>query len=150
MRWLKIPPQIVRLLLVTFVIVSCYLILRQILTPVSFGAFGWYRAQALEEISARTPVFAGRQECDQCHAEILQTQAKFAHKTLGCETCHWVGQPHVEDPDVKTAKLTDHTCLRCHEQQAGRPAWFKQITSKKHYAEDRCTECHDGHKPDEK
>jgi hypothetical protein len=47
MRPFKMPPQIVRLVLLTFAIVGSYLVARSFLTPRSFGELGWYRAEAL-------------------------------------------------------------------------------------------------------
>lgn len=149
MRGFNMPPQLVRLCLVTIGIVGVYLAARFLLTPVSFGEFGFYRGQALEEIATRLPVFSGRQACDECHTEVTQTLSNSQHKTIGCETCHGVGQAHVEDPDVKTVRLTDHLCLRCHEELLGRPGWMRQIKPKEHYPGDRCTECHFPHQPNE-
>lgn len=143
------PPQLVRLCLVTIGIVGVYLVARYLLTPESFGQFGFYRGQALEEVATRTPVFSGKQECDACHSEVFEVLLKNEHKGISCESCHGVGQAHVEDPDVKTAKITDHLCLRCHEDLLGRPAWHKQIKVKDHYPGDRCIECHFPHKPKE-
>jgi len=46
-------------------------------TPASFGELGWYRAKALVELRSRTPVYAGKQACDECHSDQLQKLAKF-------------------------------------------------------------------------
>ena len=46
----KLPPQIVRLVLLTVGIVGSYLVARYFLTPSSFGQYGFYRGQALEEV----------------------------------------------------------------------------------------------------
>jgi hypothetical protein len=149
MRRFKLPPQISRLALLTIGIVGSYLVARYLMTPESFGEFGWFRGQALSEVAARTPVFAGQKACDECHSEVLQKVAKFEHKTISCESCHGVGLAHVNDPDVKMEKFTDHHCLRCHEAQPARPQWLKQITPKSHYTGQRCTECHIPHQPNE-
>jgi hypothetical protein len=45
MRRFKMPPQIVRLVLLTLAIVGSYLIARAFLTPASFGELGWYRSR---------------------------------------------------------------------------------------------------------
>ncbi|MEK7677000.1 MAG: cytochrome c3 family protein [Verrucomicrobiota bacterium] len=149
MRRLNMPPQIVRLVLLTIGIVAAYLVARYILTPSSFGQYGFYRGNALEEVAARSPVYAGKKSCDECHSEELQLLAKFEHKTLSCEACHGVGQAHVENPDVKFTKLTDNQCLRCHEASPSRPKWLRQITFKEHYKGQRCTDCHVPHQPNE-
>ena len=145
----RLPPQLVRLLLLTIGIVASYLVARTILTPASFGEFGFYRGQALEEVAARTPVYAGKKACDECHSEVLQKVAKFEHKTVSCESCHGVSKAHAEDPEVKTIKLTESHCVRCHEADPSRPKWLKQVTARKHYVGQHCVECHLPHQPNE-
>jgi hypothetical protein len=148
MRHLKIPPQILRLVLLTVMIVGSYLVARAFLTPPSFGRYGWYRADALAEIAAREPVFAGKRACDECHSDILQKIALKEHRTLSCEACHGVSQEHANNPDRTPIKLTAYHCIRCHEANPSRPAWFKQIVVKDHFS-GKCTECHLPHQPTE-
>jgi hypothetical protein len=145
---MKMPPQILRLVLLTLVIVVTYLVARAFLTPPSFGQLGWYRGEALVEIAARTPVYAGKQACDECHSDILQKLAKDSHRTLSCEACHGVSRDHAENPDIQPVKLTGSHCIRCHEANPSRPGWFKQIVVKDHYG-GKCAECHIPHQPNE-
>jgi len=145
----KIPPQVIRLILLTVVIVATYLVARYYLTPTSFGRFGWYRADALGELASRPTVFAGKKACDECHSDHIQKLAKAEHKTLSYEACHGVAQAHVDNPDLKLEKLTFTHCVRCHEASPSRPKWLKQINSKDHYTGQRCTECHSPHQPNE-
>ena len=140
------PPQIVRLVLLTLGIVSSYLIARAVLTPASFGELGWYRSRALVELRSRTPVYAGKLACDECHSDQLQKLAGFEHKTLSCEACHGVSREHADNPDVLPAKPADNFCLRCHEANPSRPKWFKQIVAQDHYP-GKCVECHKPHQP---
>jgi hypothetical protein len=149
MRRPEMPPQIVRLVLLTIGIVAAYLGARHLLTPASFGQYGWYRGDALEELASHQPVYAGKKACDECHSEVLQTVAKFEHKTVSCESCHGVGRAHADDPEVKLGKLSDNLCTRCHQSNPSRPSWLKQIEPKKHYTGQRCTECHSPHQPNE-
>jgi hypothetical protein len=144
----RMPPQIVRLVLLTVAIVGSYLIARYFMTPPSFGQYGWYRGAALEEIASHTPVYAGKRACDECHSDVLEKLAKGEHKTLSCEACHGVSQDHAENPDVLPMKLTGNHCIRCHEESPSRPAWFKQIVVKEHYS-GKCSECHSPHQPNE-
>jgi len=143
------PPQIFRLVLLTIAIVVTYLIARYLLTPASFEEYGFYRGLALKEHMRHLPVFAGRKACLECHEDIQAKLFKGEHKTIGCESCHGVGQEHVDNHDVKLIKIGDNGCLRCHEASASRPAWLKQIDPKEHYREDKCTGCHVPHQPNE-
>ncbi len=146
---MKMPPQIFRLVLLTLTIVVSYLIARYFLTPSSFGQYGFYRGDALEQVASHEPVYAGKKACDECHSEVLQLLAKAEHKTLSCEGCHGVSQDHAKNPDIMPVKLTGSHCIRCHEANPSKPAWFKQITVKNHYAGQKCTECHVPHQPSE-
>jgi hypothetical protein len=148
----KLPPQVVRLVLLTIAIVGSYLVARFILTPHSFGELGWYRADALTEAVDRPLVYAGKEACIVCHKDQAAKLAKYQHKTLSCEVCHGPGQAHAEkkdDPDYKPAKLGISHCLRCHETDPSRPKFQKQVNSREHYAGQKCTECHVPHAPSE-
>lgn len=143
------PPQIFRLVLLTLAIVSSYVVARWLLTPASFGQYGFYRGDALIEHMSHTPVFAGRKACLECHEDIEQKLAKAEHKTISCESCHGVGKAHVDNPDEKVNKPGDNLCLRCHESNPTRPKWLKQIDPKDHYRGSKCVECHAPHQPNE-
>lgn len=145
----KLPPQIVRLVLLTIGIVGSYMVARAFLTPNSFGQYGWYRGDALMERASQPRAYAGKPACSECHDEKAAQLAKFEHKTLSCEVCHGPGQAHVDNFDVKLAVLTHGHCLRCHEKNPSRPEWHKQINSREHYPGDKCTECHVPHAPSE-
>ena len=101
------------------------------------------------EMASKAPVFAGRKACDEGHSEITIKLAKGDHKQLSCEGCHGVSLNHVGNPDITPVKLTGSHCIRCHEANPTRPAWFHQITVKNHYSEQKCTECHVPHQPNE-
>ena len=145
------PPQISRLVLLTIVIAASYGVARSLITPESFYQYGHFRGDALMEIASREPVYGGKKSCDECHSEILALQAKGPHKTLSCEGCHNASSKHAGNPDLKTtAKLDDKTCMRCHESNPARPAWYKQITLAKHYmGQGACKECHKPHQPND-
>jgi len=158
----QMPPQILRLFLLAVGIVSAYLIARHFLTPRSFRQYGFYRAEALAEVAARQPSFAGRKACEECHSDEVQKMAKFEHKGLGCEGCHGPGQAHSDDPQTNNIVRSAYAmCLRCHEVNPSRPKWHKQISLKTHYSPTKadakadprlnsgCTECHVPHAPSE-
>ncbi len=150
MRWSKLPPQIVRLLLLTLGIVGSYLIARQFLTPPTFGELGWFRAGALEDLASYERVYAGAVACAECHSDQTDEIAGGGHKSLACEGCHGPGQAHADNPDLhKMQILTFSHCVRCHGANPSRPKWHKQIDVSDHYTGDTCTECHLPHQPNE-
>ncbi|MCU0786958.1 MAG: hypothetical protein MUC91_02020 [Verrucomicrobia bacterium] len=141
------PPQVVRLVLLTIGIVGSYLIARYFLTPASFNEYGHYRGAALMEIASHPVVFAGKKSCEDCHFDEFERLGRFEHKTLSCEGCHGAGQAHTENPDIRLAILNFSHCARCHEANPSRPSWHKQIDLRDHYAGEACTECHVAHAP---
>jgi hypothetical protein len=145
----KIPPQVVRILLLAAAIVSSYTVARAFLTPASFGQFGFYRGDALAEATARPLTYAGRSACSDCHSDELAKLRTDSHRQLSCEVCHGPGQAHVENIDIDMQKLHYSHCIRCHEYNPSRPKNHKQIVAREHYTGSKCTECHVPHAPKE-
>lgn len=143
------PPQILRLVLLTLVIVVTYITARRLLTPATFYQYGHYRAAALGELASRDPKFAGAKACDECHSEVGERQVKDKHKTISCESCHGPLRTHSRNPDVAPVKVGADICLRCHAADPARPVHQKQIVAVDHHHEDKCTECHLPHQPNQ-
>jgi hypothetical protein len=142
------PPQIIRLVLLTIAIVGTYILARFLLTPSSFGQYGNYRGAALGEMSSLPTTFAGKAECTAvCHADQGSKLSAGSHKSLSCEACHGPGGEHAENPDVKLNKEVMVNCIRCHEFNPSRPKWHKQVLVKDHYTGSKCIECHTPHSP---
>ena len=145
-----IPPQFTRLILLAVLIVASYFIARHFLVPASFGQYGWYRGNALQEATVRPIAYAGRIACVACHTEVADKTAKFSHAHLSCEACHGPNQAHADDPTLSPAKITNpRFCLRCHQANPSRPASFPQIEPATHNPEKTCRQCHQPHAPTE-
>lgn len=144
----RIPPQIVRLLLLTLGIVVSYGAMRLVLRPESFGEYGHYRGAALGEAAAHEPVFAGAKSCLECHEETFAERDQHEHRGISCESCHGPARDHVRDPDIGLAAFPAEGCLRCHSPEPARPATQKQVDPSDHF-EGKCVECHLPHKPNE-
>ena len=149
-RLFKMPPQVVRIVLLAVGIVVVYSVARYVLTPPSFRQYGWYRGAALMEVATRDQVYAGKKACEECHSDEYQKLLKHEHKGLACESCHGPGEAHAQDPRKENIDRSSFAaCVRCHEGNPSRPKWHKQIVSKNHYTGTRCTECHVPHSPGE-
>ncbi len=149
-NFFNMPPQVFRLLLLAVSIVVSYSIARYFLTPPSFGKYGWYRGNALVELSDREPVYAGKKACEECHSDEYQKLNKGSHMTLSCEACHGAGKAHADDPSKSNIDKSSYAaCVRCHEANPSRPKWHKQIVTKDHYTGSKCSECHVPHSPSE-
>lgn len=145
----RMPPQLLRLVLVTLAIIATYSVARVLLTPATFGQYGHFRGAALGDAAARPLVYAGAKACDECHGETITQLAKARHKTISCEACHGPNRPHVRNPDIVPVKLNDQHCLRCHLADAARPAKHRQVTLTEHYPGEKCIECHVAHQPNQ-
>lgn len=145
----RLPPQILRLVLLTLVVIATYAVARHLLTPATFGQYGHYRAAALGELSAHRPRFAGAKACTDCHSDEAADLAKDKHRTLSCETCHGEARDHADNPNFDLPKPAADLCLRCHVADPARPAHQPQIVVADHYPGERCTSCHVPHQPNQ-
>ena len=145
----KNAEHLIRVALVFVAAVILFVIVRGMIVPKSFGQYGHYRGNALGEIAARTPVFAGREACANCHQDIVDLKKTGKHVIVGCEACHGPLGKHVEDPgSVVPAKLdTAVLCVKCHEANSAKPKNFPQVISKEHAGGVACGTCHQPHTP---
>ena len=133
------PPQLIRLVLLTIGIVCVYFTARYFLTPDSFGQFGHYRGKALAEIAAREPYGPDKGPATNATTRLCKNWPRTEHQGLSCETCHGPSQAHVESPEVKLPKMSYDKCVRCHAGSPSRPQWLHQINLDTHYTGNVCT-----------
>ena len=134
---------------------------KQMLTPKSFGIYGYYRADAIEEV-AKIPIrHATNASCFSCHAHEAASHLKGRHKTISCEFCHSTYADHIKDgkkvaalPVKKKEEITT-LCLRCHNRAVmARPKDIIQtVVMPDHLKEQKvklthtCNQCHYVHAP---
>jgi hypothetical protein len=147
---LRIPQQVLRLVLVFGVATVGFIIARSALVPDTFGDLGHYRALAVDSIAARGIKYAGHQRCAVCHRSIDQRRLEGHHGGLSCEVCHGPAMDHVNAPgSVKPAAPRERgLCPICHSYDAARPSGFPQIDPVAHNPRAPCVECHDPHEPE--
>jgi uncharacterized CHY-type Zn-finger protein len=126
-----------------------FVALRGFLVPRSFGQYGHFRGNAIQEVAAKPVVYAGHQVCETCHADVLEVKAKGKHVRVACESCHGPLAAHADDPgSVQPEKLdTAVLCVRCHEANSAKPKWFPQVVSADHSSGLPCETCHQPHSP---
>ncbi len=145
---LKDYEHLLRVVLVFAVGTLIFILVRAILVPKSFGEYGHYRGNAIAEIAAKTPVFAGHQACETCHSDVATMKNKGKHVSVNCEACHGALANHADDPSIEPPKLdTANLCVRCHEENGARPAGFPQIHAEEHSGGLPCETCHQPHSP---
>lgn len=127
-----------------------FFVAKGLLVPKGFGVYGHYRAGALADNRGRTPAFAGRQACGDCHADVIEARQGSEHATVGCEACHGALARHAEDPDANKPVKPEpaRVCLVCHLENVAKPKGFPQVDPTEHGDGQPCNECHKPHHPE--
>ena len=148
MAKLKNAEHLLRLAGVFAIGVVLFLVLRAFYIPQSFGQYGHYRGNAIQEMAARPISFAGHKACEDCHADVVQSKHAGKHAGVNCEACHGPLAAHADDPSV-TPQLPDTLvlCARCHEANLAKPKAFPQVDTKDHMGDVPCKTCHQPHDP---
>ncbi|MFQ6031417.1 MAG: multiheme c-type cytochrome [Candidatus Zixiibacteriota bacterium] len=145
----RIPKQILSLTFLFAIVIAALVVARMLLVPHSFGRYGHYRADAVNEIIAQKINYAGYEACIECHDEIYEPKEKSHHKGVSCEACHGPAAKHVEAPDqfVPEAPRKRGYCPLCHGYNPSRPTGFPQIITELHNPGQACMTCHNPHSP---
>jgi cytochrome c553 len=122
------------------------------LTDPSYYRFGYYRADAVTELTEGPIRYLGSPYCmDECHEDRKADWPLSAHKAVQCEVCHGPAPEHPDDGRVLAPTDTIRLCTTCHESMPARPVQQPQIVSAEHPFDDGqvmpCIECHDPHAP---
>ena len=147
--------HVFRVLLVLLLVLVVVVIGRSFLIPKSYGMYGNYRYDNVQEqMDVRAPVHGGARSCADCHDDRFQAVGKGSHAKVSCEVCHGPLGRHVKDGDVVAKMAIDRSpklCGYCHRKIDGRPAKFPQVVFEKHVegglGPKGCLECHDPHSP---
>ncbi|MBF0274538.1 MAG: hypothetical protein HQK84_04830 [Nitrospinae bacterium] len=146
-----------RVFILLLIIIIAGVIVRSMLIPESFGKYGHYRGNALQEEAAREVTFSEQEKCSssECHEMNFLIKDKGKHKPVVCENCHGAFAFHPEekraDPNKFTINRDRSLCLTCHRKEPARPKDFPMIVELEHYVEGGekppCISCHDPHSP---
>src|ERR1035437_5397573 len=146
---MKIPQQIISLFILFSIIFISFITMRHFLIPPSFGLYGHYRADSVDEIRAKKIKYAGSEACIDCHEDIYNLKAKSYHKGVSCEVCHGPAAAHIDDPSGVKPEIPHERsqCTICHNYNPARPTGFPQIIASQHNPGFFCTHCHQPHNP---
>lgn len=149
MNKLPVPQQIISLAIVFAILIAGLVIARIILVPKSFGEYGHYRADAVDEIASQEIKYAGYQACRECHDDIFEQKENSNHRDVSCEVCHGPSVDHINSPDeIKPiAPRGRGYCPLCHGYDPSRPTGFPQIITSLHNPGKPCMTCHNPHNP---
>jgi hypothetical protein len=149
--------HVVRMLFLVILVLIGFHIVRTLFTPKSFGKYGHYRADNVQEQMAKPVMHGGSTSCAPCHEDKSRELESGKHGSVACEVCHAPLATHIKDgtpvakmPRFKSASL----CLRCHDSLDTRPATFPQVRVEEHLRKgsvemspDVCMNCHNPHDP---
>jgi len=143
------PKLIFRLFLSFVLFVSVFILIQNSLTPDSFGKYGHYRADAIDDNKISTSYYKGEENCTTCHEDIFDLKFNDLHSGVNCESCHSPKinasvECEVMPPVIEgTLKL----CAQCHETNYARIKIVPQLNFKEHEEGRNCIECHNPHAP---
>jgi len=145
----KVPQQLIVLGAVAVVGIVAFFAIRALLIPKSFGKYGHYRADSIEEIRQLPISYAGVNACTECHEEIFKVKSSGFHRGVSCEVCHGPSANHADDPtSIKPpAPRQREGCPLCHNYNPSRPTGFPQIITIQHNPGKACMTCHNPHNP---
>jgi len=145
----KDTEHLVRLVVVMLVALVGFLVLRAAVVPKSFGEFGHFRGNALNEIAALPVRYAGHRACEECHVDVVDQKKSGRHANLHCEICHGSQVKHAEDPTSGKPPRPNVTvlCARCHEANSAKATWLPQVATADHSGGVDCQTCRQPHHP---
>ncbi|KKM10798.1 hypothetical protein SY88_12005 [Clostridiales bacterium PH28_bin88] len=146
-----VDQPVFRVGVVLIALIAVFMIVQQISVPKSFGAYGYYRGDNVQEWVEREPEFSpGNGTCTTCHGDKQNSWGVAEHRQVSCESCHGSAGKHTRNP-VELKPVVDNSrefCGVCHNSLATRPETsIRQVDVKTHNPGMNCTVCHDPHQP---
>ncbi|WP_366922076.1 cytochrome c3 family protein [Metallumcola ferriviriculae] len=135
---------------VLVIILVTFIIVRQLFVPGTFGQYGYYRGDNVDEWVVKAASYADENQCAACHTDRVKEIGEAQHGQFSCQTCHGAAGQHTLNPEVvkPVIEADREFCGRCHNKLAGREsADIKQVSLGWHYNSITCTKCHDAHEP---
>ncbi len=153
--------HVIKIILVLVVVGVVGVAVRAMVLPTSFGKYGHYRGDAIQDEINRPIRNGTNASCLVCHPHIREMHLAGVHNTVSCEFCHGPVADHVKDGKVtanlpkKEGKEIKKLCLRCHNQiiRARPKESIKMISMPQHLeqkhvrTDHNCNQCHNVHAP---
>lgn len=141
----------IRVGLLLFIVLVIFGIVRQLSVPESFGQYGGYRGDSIQEnINVQVSFAEGIGTCAKCHDNIINELSSAQHAKIDCQTCHGPGEKHKDSPKRFPLKISGDKdlCAACHSTIAGRQGKdIATVDPVMHSGGVICTKCHNPHQP---
>ena len=132
-----------------------------LLTPESFGVYGHYRSDSIQEEADQPIRHWTNSSCLSCHPYEANLHLTGKHSTISCEFCHGPYGDHIKNNKkigtlpVKKDSDINTLCLRCHNRaiEARPKDIIKTIVMPQHLEKQKvksshfCNQCHHVHAP---
>lgn len=139
--------HLIRAGIILVVGVIAFLAVREFMIPQSFGEYGHYRGDNVQDWASLPEAYSHTGRCNDCHPTIYGKWQTADHTTVSCETCHGPGTDHIEKGASMPIPNSGDVCLVCHEKLVSRPKDFPQVVSEEHSGGNSCLSCHNPHSP---
>ena len=149
--------HVLRPLWVVLAGIALLLVVRHIMVPDDFGVQGesftynFHRASNVEEWKDFKVKYRGRDYCQECHEENVESILESPHVDIQCENCHGPAVDHPDNPEALAIDTSRAQCLRCHSYlpyPTSQRADIPGIDPAEHNTDSECVECHNPHNPD--
>lgn len=150
--------HVLRPLFVVIAGVALLLTVRHFMVPADFGVadggnftYNFHRQSATDDWKDFKVKYQGRDYCQECHEENVESILASPHADIQCENCHGPAIDHPDNPEALVIDTGRAQCLRCHaylpyptSQRADLPG----IDPHEHNIDENCVDCHNPHNPD--
>ncbi|TDA70144.1 MAG: hypothetical protein D9V47_02545 [Clostridia bacterium] len=139
-----------RAFLLVVAIVIVFFVARDLATPASFGQYGYYRGQNVNDWATREVAFSGGSTtCQACHQDKHEAWAAGPHAGINCESCHGPAAAHPANPGQVRPEVPAgrEFCALCHDINVARAKAVQQVDVAQHNPGPDCTTCHNPHRP---
>jgi predicted CXXCH cytochrome family protein len=137
--------------------IALILIVRYFLVPGDFGVHGesftynFHRLGSVDYWQDFKVKYKGRQYCQDCHEDNVDSATASKHGPIQCENCHGPAIDHPDEPETLNIDTSRELCLRCHADlpYPDNPrSGIVSINPAEHNPGTACVECHNPHTPD--
>jgi hypothetical protein len=149
--------HVLRPLWVVLAGIALLLVVRHFMVPDDFGkqgesfTYNFHRASNVDEWKDFKVKYRGREYCQECHEENVESILGSPHEIIQCENCHGPAIDHPDNPEALAIDTSRAQCLRCHSYlpyPTSQRSELPGIDPKEHNTDSECIECHNPHNPD--
>ena len=150
--------HVLRPLFVVIAGVALLLVVRHFIVPKDFGVeeggnftYNYHRLSSTDDWKNFKAKYRGREYCQECHEENVESILDSPHEIIEYENCHGPAIDHPDNPEALAIDTSRALCLRCHTYLPSTPSQRSDlpgIDSQDHNPGENCVDCHNPHNPD--